>query len=371
MPKRDLGGDGMLSMRAHGSDATHSSLLIQLRSDVAVTIRRCWRKIRFSIWVGIVCWLPGLLAPSPVICADDAVESTSVIPIQQTTEQKTGIPIEVKTLADGTSSRKTRYEAVNQFPFGLMTPESQAIARQIQGNLTLYRRLPLIQFDVDRRTYEYFTEHPDVAVSIWREMEISRVTMAEKSPMLYETDTQDGTRGIVEVLLRSPEHYIVVCRGEFKNPALKTPIKAVAMMHLQPVFSESGLLTHQLDMYVSLPSDAIAFIAKMISPISNRIADRNFEEISLFVRMMSVAMQRQPGWVESLAEGLDGISDSSREKLLQTTAEVYVDAVKAERLRMGEVNVSVEDILPPIRDGVIPASSAVQAVSEPQTAVRH
>ena len=283
----------------------------------------------------------------------------SVIPIQESSSQKAGIPIDVKTLNSGTSSRKIKKLAIRQFPLEKMAPQAQQIAKGVINDLTLFRRLPKIELDVDRRTYEYFTNHPDVAVSVWRAMEISKVKMTEKSPTLYLTDTQDGTQGVVEVLLKSPQHYVVVCRGEFKSPALKAPIQAVAMMHLQPEFSSNGHVTHQLDMYVSLPSDAIALIARLISPISNRIADRNFEEISLFVKMMSVAMQRQPGWVEGIAEKLDGISAEAREELLQTTAEVYVHAARSERENIGEGTV-LREILPPTRNA-IQSKASVQA----------
>ena len=308
--------------------------------------------------LAIACaWISGLSFMSSAFAADSA-ESSSVIPILKSSKQHAGIPIEVETLTQGTSSRRFRRESLRTFPLAQMTPQSQAVACAIFNDLTLYRRLPKISLDVDRRTYEYFTSHPDVAVSIWRAMEISKVMMTEKSPVQYETDTRDGTRGVVDVLLKSPEHYIVVCRGEFKSPALKNPIQATAMMHLQPNYSQAGRVTHQLDMYVSLPSDAIAFIARLISPISNRIADRNFEEISLFVEMMSVAMQRQPGWIESIAEKLEGVSDEAREELLKTTAKVYVDAAKAEAVSL-DPHSKIEDIMPPVR--VVSAEEACVA----------
>lgn len=117
-------------------------------------------------------------------------------------------------------------------------------------------------------------------------------------------------------------------------------------MHLKPTFSETGTVTHQLDMYVSFPSPTIGAIARLISPVSNRIADRNFEEISLFVEMMSLAMTRQPGWIEGITKKTDGIQPETTEEFLKLTAEVYVDALKAEQAKSGVIT-TIGNLLPP------------------------
>ncbi len=285
------------------------------------------------------------IAVTPLF-ADDQVESGSVIPIGKTSEEQVGAPILVKTTVSGTSSRHVRRAAISSFPFQLMAPQARASAHQILDDLSLYRRLPTIELESDRRCYEYFTNHPDVAVSIWRAMEISRVQMKRESATLFDTDTQDGTLGTVRVLLNTSEHYVVTCHGEFKSPAIKKPVRAMAMMHLKPTFRKNGTVEHQLDLYVSFPSHAVEAIARLISPVSNRIADRNFEEISLFVEMMSLAMTRQPGWVEKIGQDLEGVRQEDVEELLALTAKLYVEKAKQERDELGK-EASVAEILPP------------------------
>lgn len=278
--------------------------------------------------------------------AADRIEQTSVIPIGSKSEEHVGKPISVKTLNSGTSSRRTKQAAIEEFPISQMEECDQAVVRDIFSELSLFRRLPTIQLEADRRCYEYFTNHPDVAVSIWRAMEISKVQMKQTGDREYATDTNDGTKGEVRVLLNTPDHYVVTCQGEFKSPAIKKPIQATAMMHLRPKFHAHGVVTHQLDMYVSFPSNTIEAIARFISPVSNRIADRNFEEISLFVEMMSLAMSRQPGWVEQLTQKLEGIDPGETESLLKLTAAIYVDAVRAERATTSKT-FDIKDVLPP------------------------
>lgn len=285
--------------------------------------------------------------------ADDTVESGSVIPIGQTSAEQVGTPITVETLQSGTSSRRVRKAAIDAIPFHLMSAASSVQAHSIVDNLSLFRRLPTLRVESDRRCYEFFRNHPDVAVSIWRAMKISNVEMSRTSEVSFSTDTKDGTSGTVQVLLNTPEHCVVVCHGEFKSPAVSKPIQAVAMMHLQPQYDENGCVTHLLDMYVSFPSAAVEAIARLISPVSNRIADRNFEEVSLFVEMMSLAMARQPGWIEQIAQSLEGVPAQDRERLLKLTAEIYVDAVRAERAMNGDAT-TIDDVLPPTQTASLP-----------------
>ena len=87
-----------------------------------------------------------------------------------------------------------------------------------------------------------------------------------------------------------------------------------------------------------------------MAPISNKITDKNFEEISLFVRMMQLAMSEQPGWVEQIAAKLDGVLADRADQLLQVTAQCYIDEKKRQGEIIGEP-VSLESIQPPLAVG--------------------
>ena len=273
-------------------------------------------------------------------------EQSSVIPINQLSGHGKQ-PIVANLIKGGDSSRRTRSEAIGQLPLASLSPAGQQQVQQILKELSLFRRLPTLQFDVDRRTYEYFTEHPDVAVSIWRALEISSVQMKEINSLQYQTDTRDGTVGNVDVLLRSPGSYLVICQGQLQSPGMLRPIHAKALMHVQPRFDNNGKVVHHLDMFVSFPSQTIETIARLTSPVSFRIADRNFEEVSLFIALMSNAMSQQPGWVEQTARQLEGVAPQRPQELLSVTASVYVDAERR-RLTASGQPINIESIRPPV-----------------------
>ena len=236
----------------------------------------------------------------------------------------------VRTISPGTSSRSAYKAAVAALPLDKLAPEKRARVEEFLKKASIFRELPTLSFEVQPAVYQYFLSHPDAAVSIWRAMEVSQFQMFQTGPVTYEADAADGTLGLVEVLLRSETENMVICNGEYKSPMLSQSIKATALMHLRTHFgkSENGkpLAQHRLTMFVDFPSLTVETAAKIVSPVSNYIVDRNFQEVSVFLYMMSLAMTRRPDWVEHIAAKMDGVLEPSRAELIDLTTQLYTAA---------------------------------------------
>jgi hypothetical protein len=263
----------------------------------------------------------------------------------------------VQVVEKGTSSRAARKAALEALPLERMTAENRARAQQVLDALSLFRQLPTAAFEVDPDVYRFFINCPDAAVAIWKALGISKFQMRQTGPDQYEADAGDGTRGVVDVLLRSDEHNVILCDGVFASPLLAKPIQSTALLHLHTAFlrDEHGRpqTRHRLNMFVAFPSQTVETAAKLISPVSNMIVDRNFREVSLFVHLMSTAMVRQPGWVERIAGRME-LHEDRRTEFLKLAAQVYVSARKREAAAAGE-DVTLHHLLNPLRQ---PASSA-------------
>lgn len=292
-----------------------------------------------------------LAAPTAAEDGFDKLTGDSVIPFSQTDSPVAPL-ITIETVAEGSSSKQQRREAIDQLPTQFLNGETQAMVNDVLKSLSLYRRLPTTKIDIDHKVYTFFAENPDVAVSIWRAMMISRVDLKQVGPFHFETNTHDGTQGKVVVLYRTPTSQLVYCDGQFQSPALPKAIRAVALMHLQSQMEETspsvGAVTHSVDLFVSFPSQAFETVAKVVSPVSNRIADRNFQEISLFLEMMQGIMARQPGWVEQIVQKMEGVSPESKETLLKVTATTYVDSQRRQQQKSGN-QLTVEELRLPVR----------------------
>ena len=266
-------------------------------------------------------------------------------------ERETKEELKVETLHSGSSQKKTREEAIKSLPLANLPAAAVQMTNNVVNNASLYRRMPTIRCQVDHRIYRFFADHPDVAVSLWRAMGVSKLEMFQTGEFEYEADAKDGSVGVITILSRSQTECLIHCSGMFQSPVLTKPIQARAIMHVRTTFEVNPdgqqFVTHNADLFVTFPSQTIVTVAKAMAPISNKITDKNFEEISLFVRMMHLAITQQPGWVEQMGSKLDGVVAGRADELLKLTAQCYID----EKKRLGQVSgvpVSLEAIKPPV-----------------------
>jgi hypothetical protein len=212
--------------------------------------------------------------------------------------------------------------------------------------VSFYRRLPKVSFAVEPEVYAYFMAHPDAAVSIWRAMKISKLQMWQTGRYDYEADTGDGSVGALEVLHTGAEKNLVTCDGLYKSPLLVKPIEAKSLLFLQTNFTRDAdgtvYVTHRADLFVTFPSQTVDVVSRIFSPLTVSMTDRTFTEVSLFLKMMSLAMTRRPDWVEQIAGQMEGVADVRREQVLELNAQVHSAARKRalEQIVGGEIDQS-------------------------------
>ena len=235
----------------------------------------------------------------------------------------------IDVLEPGTSDRRALQAARAALPLNRLTPEGRRRADAVLKDLGMFRAMPVVRIDVDHGSYKFFVEHPDVAVSIWRVMGVSKCQFWQTGPDSYETDVGDGSTGAIDVLLRSENEHLVIGEGQFKSPFLAKPIRANGLLHLRTEYvTRPDGQTEAIcrgALFVTFPSQTVETAAKVVSPVTNLVVDRNFEEIGLFAHMMSLAMRNRPGWVENIASQLDGVLDRRRAELIEVTARAYLE----------------------------------------------
>lgn len=263
----------------------------------------------------------------------------------------------ITTVKPGTSTTAVRKQTIAEFPWQRLDEQGTQKAQQVLRHLGLYRHLPTLSFEVDPQVYRYYVENPDVAVGTWRVMEVSRFQLEQTSPTTYRADAGDGSTGTVELLYSTPEDTLIYCDGAFKSPLLIKPVQARALIRVQTQFSVNNegrpQATHQGDVFVEFPSVAVETVAKLISPVSYSIADKNFKQLTLFATMMSFAMVKHPGWIESVSNRLDGISEARRHEFLQLAAESHVAGRKRMKLPpIRQVALTPDELLEPFRESL-------------------
>ena len=241
--------------------------------------------------------------------------------------------------AKGSSDSAARKAAIAALPLESLSAENRQKVQSLVKSVSFYRRLPKVTFTVEPEVYNYFLAHPDVAVSIWRAMKISKLKMWQTGRFDYEADTGDGSVGTLEVLHVGGEKNLVACDGMYKSQLFTKPIEAKSLLFLQASFAKQPdgtvLVTHRADLFVTFPSMTIDVVARIFSPLTVKMTDRTFTEISLFLKMMSMAMSRRPDWVEHITEKMEGVADVRKEQVLELSTQVFTAAQNRELEQMG------------------------------------
>ena len=231
--------------------------------------------------------------------------------------EKAGIRI----LADGESSAGAEDQARSTMPLEAMTQENRQRAQQIIKERSQFRRLPSLQYTIDEPMFRYLLKHPDVAVSTWRVMGISRFEMWQTGDMEYEAQAIDGSEGIADILYQDDNQMVFVCQGRYHNPLLPRPMEAAALIWFRTVYAPNAegthVVTQKADVFVRFPSSGVSAIAKVLTPVLHSLMDRNLFEISLYGSMMCRAVRDEPEWVVQVAQQMEGVLPQRKGELIE------------------------------------------------------
>ncbi len=270
----------------------------------SATVGCCARLMRFAV-LGIAAVV---FSASSCSCSADQLKELA---------EKAGIRI----LADGESSAGAEDQARSSMPLEGMTQENRQRAEQIIKEHSQFRRLPTLQYTIDEPMYRYLLKHPDVAVSTWRVMGISRFEMWQTGDMEYEAQAIDGSEGVADILYRDDNQMVFVCQGRYHNPLLPRPMEASALIWFRAVYTPNAegthVVTQKADVFVRFPSSSVSVIAKILTPVLHSLMDRNLFEISLYGSMMSRAVRDEPQWVVQVAQQMEGVLPQRKGELIE------------------------------------------------------
>ncbi|MFO0978424.1 MAG: hypothetical protein U0996_18605 [Planctomycetaceae bacterium] len=265
--------------------------------------------------VGRACGVAGLKTLA-VICALAVFPSLTKADQVRDMAEKAGIRV----LTEGTSSADTHKSSVAELPLNALTPKNRLRAQSILENTSQFRRLPSLQYTIDEPVYRYLLQHPDVAVSTWRVMGISRFEMFQTGPFEYEAQAVDGSEGIADILYQDANQVLFVCEGNYHNVLLPKPLQASALIWFRAQYTPNAegthVVTQKTDVFVRFPSAGLSTVAKMLTPVTNSLMDRNLFELSLYASMMSRAVRDEPEWVVQVAEQMEGVLPQRKGELI-------------------------------------------------------
>jgi len=226
----------------------------------------------------------------------------------------------IRILRPGDSTAPTQKAAGSAIPFNRLSQENRKRAVEVIQSCNQFRRLPSLQYTIDEPIYRYLLEHPDVAVSTWRVMGISQFDMWQTGPMEYEASAVDGSEGLADILYQDHNQTLFICQGSYHHVLLPRPLQAAALIWFRaeyvPHDSGTHIVTQHADVFVHFPSAGVAGLAKVLTPVTNNLMDRNIFEVSLYASLMSRGVRDEPEWIVDLAEDMQGVLPQRKGELI-------------------------------------------------------
>lgn len=241
----------------------------------------------------------------------------------------------IRVLSRGDSSADAQKRVQNALPLKYMTAANRQRTLAVVDKCSQFRRLPELQYSADPTIFKYLVRHPDVAVSSWRVMGISKFEMWQTGPSDFEAQAIDGSEGLASVLYQDDQNCIFICDGRYHNPLLPRSLEASALVWFRYAFAPSTdgswMVTQKADVFISFPSQGLSTVAKMIAPVTNAMLDRNLYEISLYASLMSRAVRDEPEWVVQVARQLDGVLPQRTNELIAVARHPRASSLAAGR----------------------------------------
>lgn len=224
------------------------------------------------------------------------------------------------------TSRQAYEEALRHLPLDELAAADRARVLAVVSEPSLYRRLPVEVVDCDPELYLFLVRHPEVVVSMWQLMGVTKVKVTRTDDTTLSASDGAGTQSKVEFAHHSRDKHVVIGSGFYEGPLFRRRLTGECVLLLQSGYSETPagrvLVSNQLDVFVSLENVGAEFVAKTLHPLVGKTADHNFSESTRFLGQISQQAELNQTGMRRLAARLTSIREDVRTKFVDVVDEV-------------------------------------------------
>ena len=216
----------------------------------------------------------------------------------------------------GSASHAARRDAIRSIPLERLAPEARTKVDSVLSNVSVFRRLPVSVVDCDPDLYLFLVRHPDIVVSIWEMMKLSRLQLQQLDENQFRATEPAGTTADFEFVYRGHDVHILYGEGTYEGPLLARPVKGRGVLVLKCgyVRETNGryYITSRLDCFLTIEPLAAELIGKTVSPLLGKTVDNNFVQTVAFLSSLSRTAEVNNRGVQHLAARLSRVAPDVR-----------------------------------------------------------
>ncbi|MFO0012700.1 MAG: hypothetical protein ACK553_08165 [Planctomycetota bacterium] len=263
-----------------------------------------------------------------------------------------GFAQELTPLADGQSSREARMAAIRGIPFEQLTPDASQRLKSVIDDASYFRRMPSQIVPCDPEMYVFLIRHPEVVVSLWDVMGMTKVTLERIGEFQLRGNDGAGTKCKLDLIYGSEKLHIYQSQGAYTGNlwARELQGRCIVCIHSRPTHLADGTLgtVAWMDAFLKLENVGADLAVKALGPFVSKTADHNFAECAGFFSQISQTAVTNPEGLIRVASRLPKVAPAVKENFIATSLSVA-------RKR------GVAEILPSERSG---ATIAIEAEKE-------
>jgi hypothetical protein len=174
---------------------------------------------------------------------------------------------------------------------------------------TLTARGPSEIFECRPEQYQFFLDHPNRAVEVWRRLGAKCVSITDGGDGQFGWADDLGSEVRWETVYKSKDVRVWYAHGKVRSAPVTpmVPIEVVVVLHHHEVASTTDKKTmeHHSEVYLHTDSKTAQLFARLMGTSTNRLAEQGLGQMQLFFSALCWYLDRHPQQARVLLHGLE------------------------------------------------------------------
>lgn len=204
------------------------------------------------------------------------------------------------------------------FPLEKMDRQTLCRLAGVVNDYTTHRILPALQTPIQKSVYDFILDHPVLAATLARRLELASYRVARVGPNAFQGDDGRGTEGLVELLYRDPTQRVYHMQGSHRGkifPAITG--EAIVLLTYRAGIGGDGRehVETRITTYSRLDNPILATVVRALQPILRHLVNEKVAEGFWAAHKLGELMAAEPERVYREAEALPEADKSDVEAL--------------------------------------------------------
>jgi hypothetical protein len=204
------------------------------------------------------------------------------------------------------------------FPLEKMDRPTLCRLASVVNDYTTHRILPTFQTPIQKSVYDFILDHPVLAATLARHLEVASYRVARVGPNAFQGDDGGGTEGLIELLHRDTTQRVYHMRGSHRGRLFPTITgEAIILLNYRARTGSDGResVETRITTYSRLDNPVLATIVRALQPLLRNVVNDKVAEGFLAAHKLGELMAMEPERVYRDAEGITEVDKSDVEAL--------------------------------------------------------